>query len=381
MLIFGIETSCDETACAIIKDGREVISNVVASQIKTHEIFGGVVPEVAAREHLDTINVVINETFENAKNDFNISPDDIDAFASTVGPGLVGCLLVGLNAAKALSLCYDKPYIGVNHLQAHVCANFLESDLKPPFICLLVSGGHTQVIKVDDYDKQEIIASTIDDATGEVYDKAARLMGLSYPGGIKLDKLAQEGNKNAFKLPTAKVKENEFSFSGLKTAVLRLVQSYKGKELPVNDICASFQETITTTLINKTKFLADKYNIKTIVLSGGVAANSRLREKLFELQNEGYRRTFEKNSGALQGRPELQLPYTGCKQGRRYYGNTRRTGPRRFSRYGGFESRLRDTGRSHRGKRYHEAVGKAGIEEKISGRTFVRKDSEIRRVY
>ncbi|HIS53725.1 TPA: tRNA (adenosine(37)-N6)-threonylcarbamoyltransferase complex transferase subunit TsaD [Candidatus Galligastranaerophilus gallistercoris] len=195
MLIFGIETSCDETACAIIKDGREVISNVVASQIKTHEIFGGVVPEVAAREHLDTINVVINETFENAKKDFNISPDDIDAFASTVGPGLVGCLLVGLNAAKTLSLCYDKPYIGVNHLQAHVCANFLESDLKPPFICLLVSGGHTQVIKVDDYDKQEIIASTIDDATGEVYDKAARLMGLSYPGGIKLDKLAQEGNK------------------------------------------------------------------------------------------------------------------------------------------------------------------------------------------
>lgn len=289
MLIFGIETSCDETACAIIKDGREVISNVVASQIKTHEIFGGVVPEVAAREHLDTINVVINETFENAKKDFNISPDDIDAFASTVGPGLVGCLLVGLNAAKTLSLCYDKPYIGVNHLQAHVCANFLESDLKPPFICLLVSGGHTQVIKVDDYDKQEIIASTIDDATGEVYDKAARLMGLSYPGGIKLDKLAQEGNKNAFKLPTAKVKENEFSFSGLKTAVLRLVQSYRGKELPVNDICASFQETITTTLINKTKFLADKYNIKTIVLSGGVAANSRLREKLFELQNEGYK--------------------------------------------------------------------------------------------
>lgn len=289
MLIFGIETSCDETACAIIKDGREVISNVVASQIKTHEIFGGVVPEVAAREHLDTINVVINETFENAKKDFNVSPDDIDAFASTVGPGLVGCLLVGLNAAKALSLCYDKTYIGVNHLQAHVCANFLESDLKPPFICLLVSGGHTQVIKVDDYDKQEIIASTIDDATGEVYDKAARLMGLSYPGGIKLDKLAQEGNKNAFKLPTAKVKENEFSFSGLKTAVLRLVQSYRGKELPVNDICASFQETITTTLINKTKFLADKYNIKTIVLSGGVAANSRLREKLFELQNEGYK--------------------------------------------------------------------------------------------
>ncbi len=288
MLIFGIETSCDETAAAIIKDGREVISNVVASQIKTHEAFGGVVPEVAAREHLDAINVVVNETFEIAKKEFNINPNDIDAFSSTVGPGLVGCLLVGLNAAKALSLVYKKRYIGVNHLQAHVCANFLESDLKPPFICLLVSGGHTQIIKVEDFNKQEIIASTIDDATGEVYDKAARLMGLSYPGGIKLDKLAQEGDKTRFQFPEAKVKENEFSFSGLKTAVLRVVQQYKKEELPVNDICASFQERITSTLINKTKKLADKHNIKTIVLSGGVAANSELRKKLFDLQNKGY---------------------------------------------------------------------------------------------
>lgn len=286
MLIFGIETSCDETAAAIIKDGREVMANVVASQIKTHAAFGGVVPEVAAREHLDAINVVINETFDIAKKDFNINPSDIDAFASTVGPGLVGCLLVGLNAAKALSLVYNKPYIGINHLQGHVCANFLESDLKPPFICLLVSGGHTQVIKVEDYDKQEIIASTIDDATGEVYDKVARLMGLPYPGGIKLDKLAQEGNPKAFKLPEAKVGENEFSFSGLKTAVLRLIQGFD--VIPVNDVCASFQETITSTLIKKTKKLADKYGIKTIVLSGGVAANSELRKKLFALQDEGY---------------------------------------------------------------------------------------------
>ncbi len=289
MLIFGIETSCDETAAAIIKDGREVISNVVASQIKTHQAFGGVVPEVAAREHLDAINVVINETFEQAKINHGISPKDIDAFASTVGPGLVGCLLVGLNAAKTLSLVYNKPYIGINHLQGHVCANFLETDLTPPFICLLVSGGHTQVIKVEDYDKQEIIASTIDDATGEVYDKAARLMGLPYPGGIKLDKLAQTGNPKAFKLPNAKVGENEFSFSGLKTAVLRLTQQFRPEDMPINDICASFQETITSTLINKTKKLADKFNIKTIVLSGGVAANSELRKKLFALQNEGYK--------------------------------------------------------------------------------------------
>ena len=196
---------------------------------------------------------------------------------------------MGLNAAKTLSLVYNKPYIGINHLQGHVCANFLETDLKPPFICLLVSGGHTQVIKVEDYDKQEIIASTIDDATGEVYDKVARLMGLPYPGGIKLDKLAQTGNPKAFILPKAKVKENEFSFSGLKTAVLRLVQSFNGKELPVADICASFQENITSTLIDKTKKLADKNNIKTIVLSGGVAANSELRKKLFALQDIGYK--------------------------------------------------------------------------------------------
>ncbi len=289
MLIFGIETSCDETAAAIVKDGREVISNVVASQIKTHEAFGGVVPEVAAREHLDAINVVINETFEIAKRDFNITPIDIDAYSSTVGPGLVGCLLVGLNAAKALSLCYNKPFIGINHLQGHVCANFLESDIKPPFICLLVSGGHTQIIKVDDYDKQEIIASTIDDATGEVYDKVARLMGLTYPGGVKLDKMASDGDKYAFKLPCAKVKENEFSFSGLKTAVLRLVQSFEKDKLPISDICASFQENITKTLIDKTKLLADKSGIKTIVLSGGVAANSELRRKLFELSEQGYK--------------------------------------------------------------------------------------------
>lgn len=289
MLILGIETSCDETAAAIIKDGRKVISNVVASQIKTHAAFGGVVPEVAAREHLDAINIVINEAFEIAKKDYNINPEDIDAFASTVGPGLVGCLLVGLNAAKALSLVYNKPYIGINHLQGHVCANFLETDLEPPFICLLVSGGHTQVIKVEDYDKQEIIATTIDDATGEVYDKVARLMGLSYPGGIKLDKLAQEGNKKAFELPDARVSENEFSFSGLKTAVLRIVQKYDRENLPVKDICASFQERITKTLIKKTVNLANKYGIKTIVLSGGVAANSELRKKLFDLSNRGYK--------------------------------------------------------------------------------------------
>lgn len=284
MLIFGIETSCDETACSIVKDGREVVSNVVASQIKTHQVFGGVVPEVAAREHLDAINVVIEETFTAS----GVKPSQIDAFASTAGPGLVGCLLVGLNAAKTLSLVYDKPYIPVNHLNAHVCANFIDTDLKPPFTCLLVSGGHTQVINVSDYGESQIAASTIDDATGEVYDKVARLLGLSYPGGIQLDKLAQSGNGQAFKLPEAKVADDEFSFSGLKTAVLRLVQGFKGVEIPINDVCASFQETITSTLINKTVKIAKKNNSTTIVLAGGVAANSRLREKLYALQDDGF---------------------------------------------------------------------------------------------
>ena len=195
----------------------------------------------------------------------------------------------GLNAAKTLALVHNKPYIPVNHLQAHVCANFIDSDLKPPFICLLVSGGHTQVIYVKDFDNQTIVASIIDDAVGEVYDKVARLMGLPYPGGIMLDKLAQEGNPNAFKLPEAKVGEDEFSFSGLKTALLRLTQSFKDKEIPQKDICASFQERVSDTLIKKTLNLADKYGCKTIVTAGGVAANSELRKKLFALNDRGYK--------------------------------------------------------------------------------------------
>ncbi len=292
MLIFGIETSCDETAAALVRDGREVVANVVASQIDTHARYGGVVPEVAAREHLEIINVVIEETFKKA----GISPNEVDAFCSTAGPGLVGCLLVGLNAAKTMSLVYNKPYIPVNHLNAHVCANFLGTSLEPPFTCLLVSGGHTQIINASAYDKLEIVGSTIDDATGEVYDKVARLLGLPYPGGIRLDKLAQSGNPKAFKLPEAKVGEDEFSFSGLKTAVLRLVQGLKAEghdvenlESPlVADICASFQETITSTLLNKTVNFAKKNGSKTIVLAGGVAANSRLREKLFALKTDGY---------------------------------------------------------------------------------------------
>lgn len=284
MIILGIESSCDETAAAIVENGRKVLANVVSSQIKTHEKFGGVVPEVAAREHLNSINAVIKETYAQA----GITPDKIDAFASTVGPGLVGCLLVGLNTAKTLSVVHNKPYIGVNHLNAHVCANFINSNLEPPFVCLLVSGGHSQIIFVEDYDKQSILASTIDDAVGEVYDKVARLCSIPYPGGVLLDKAAKDGNKNAFNFPEAHVKDDEFSFSGLKTAVLREIKKFPQDSIPKADIAASFQYRICDTLIKKTKNFADKLNCKTIALAGGVAANSELRRRLGELSDAGY---------------------------------------------------------------------------------------------
>lgn len=286
--IMAIESSCDETACAIVKNGREVIANVVASQIKTHAKFGGVIPEIAAREHLDSINIVIEEAFSQAKDIAGINPEDITAFAGTVGPGLVGCLLVGLNAAKTLALVYDKPFIGVNHLNAHLCGNYIDTELKPPFMALLVSGGHTQIIDVKSYSEQYILGETIDDAVGEAYDKVARLIGLPYPGGPRLDKLAQEGNPKAFHLPEAKVDGYNFSFSGLKTAVLRLVKSFDGKEMPVNDICASFQECVSSTLLKKLKRAAEEKNYKQIVIAGGVAANSEIRRKIFDLEKEGY---------------------------------------------------------------------------------------------
>ncbi len=283
--IMAIESSCDETACAIVKNGREVIANIVASQIKTHEKFGGVIPEIAAREHLDAINIVVQEAFDQS----GLKPEDITAFAGTVGPGLVGCLLVGLNATKTLALVHDKPFIGVNHLNAHLCANYIDTDIKPPFMALLVSGGHTQIIDVESYSKQTIIGETIDDAVGEAYDKVARLIGLPYPGGPRLDKLAKEGNPHAFELPEGKVDGYNFSFSGLKTAVLRLVKSFDGKELPVNDICASFQECVSKTLVKKLKKAVEEKGYKQVIIAGGVAANSEIRKKVFDLEKEGYR--------------------------------------------------------------------------------------------
>lgn len=283
--IMAIESSCDETACAIVKNGREVLANIVASQIKTHEKFGGVIPEIAAREHLDSINIVVQEAFEQS----GLKPENITAFAGTVGPGLVGCLLVGLNAAKTLALVHDKPFIGVNHLNAHLCANYIDTDIEPPFMALLVSGGHTQIIDVESYSKQSILGETIDDAVGEAYDKVARLIGLPYPGGPRLDKLAQEGNPHAFDLPEGKVDGYNFSFSGLKTAVLRLVKSFDGKELPINDICASFQECVSTTLVKKLKKAVEEKGYKQVVIAGGVAANSEIRKKVFDLEKEGRR--------------------------------------------------------------------------------------------
>ena len=285
MIILALESSCDETAAAIVENGRHVLSNVVSSQIKIHEKFGGVIPEIAAREHLDSINLVVQEAFDQS----GLKPDDISAFAGTVGPGLVGCLLVGLNAAKTLALVHDKPFIGVNHLNAHLCANYLDTDLKPPFMALLVSGGHTQIIDVESYSKQTILGETIDDAVGEAYDKVARLIGLPYPGGPRLDKLAQEGNPKAFELPISKVGGYDFSFSGLKTAVLRLVKSFDGKELPVNDICASFQECVSKTLVKKLRKALEERGYKQVVIAGGVAANSEIRKKVFALEKDGYK--------------------------------------------------------------------------------------------
>jgi len=284
-IIFAVETSCDETAAAVVRNGREILSNVVASQIDTHKKYGGVVPEVAARMHLDSIVPVIEEAAEKAG--INIKKD-ITAFSATVGPGLVGALLVGLNAAKTLCLVNDKPFIGVNHLNAHVCANYLESEFTPSFICMLVSGGHTQLIKVSSFSEQELLGETLDDAVGEAYDKVARLLGLPYPGGPYLDKLAHEGDKKRFKFTEAKVSEYDFSFSGLKTAVLRVCQSFSQEELPKADIAASFQETVSEILLKKTLKAARNFGIKKIAIAGGVAANSEIRRKFFAQQENGF---------------------------------------------------------------------------------------------
>lgn len=270
----ALETSCDETAAAIVADGRKVLSSQVLSQIEVHQEFGGVVPEVAARRHLETVNQVLAQ----ALSDSGLEPKDLAGVAFTAGPGLIGTLLTGVSVAKAFAWAHDLPLIAVDHLLAHVCANYIDTDLEPPFIALLVSGGHTQIIHFESYAAGRILGQTRDDASGEAYDKVARLLGLGYPGGPAIDELAQTGNPRAFAFPEGVVSGYDFSFSGLKTAVLRTVQKLP-EPLPQADLAASFQEAVSRVLVKKTIEACLEYNAPSIVLAGGVAANRTLREK------------------------------------------------------------------------------------------------------
>ncbi|WP_194192471.1 tRNA (adenosine(37)-N6)-threonylcarbamoyltransferase complex transferase subunit TsaD [Clostridium chrysemydis] len=282
-LILSIESSCDETSAAVVKDGREVLSNIIASQIDTHKKFGGVVPEVASRMHIEVINGVVEEALKEA----NVTLDDIDAIGVTYGPGLVGALLVGLQYAKGLAMSTGKPLVGVNHIEGHISANYIEhKDLKPPFVSLVVSGGHTFIVHVKDYGIYEVLGQTRDDAAGEAYDKVARAIGLGYPGGPKIDKLAKEGDKFAIKFPRAKFNDGslDFSFSGVKSAVLNYLNKAKMKDEEVNraDVAASFQEAIVDVLRNNVFKTCETKNLDKIAIAGGVASNSALREALLE---------------------------------------------------------------------------------------------------
>ena len=278
MLILGIESSCDETAAAVVEDGRRVLSNVIASQVEEHRKYGGVVPEIASRRHAEAISGVVRR----ALSDAGVTLADIDGIAVTYAPGLIGALLVGVSFAKGLALATGKPLIPVHHLRSHIAANYLaHPELKPPFLCLVVSGGHSHIVQVEDYTKFEVIGRTRDDAAGECYDKAARAMGMPYPGGVALDKLAHEGDPTAYPLPRPRVEgsEYDFSFSGLKTAVINRLHNaqQKGEEVNKADLCASFQHTVTELLVGNTVKAATHLNANTIVLAGGVSANSGLR--------------------------------------------------------------------------------------------------------
>jgi tRNA threonylcarbamoyl adenosine modification protein TsaD len=279
----GIETSCDDSSVAILKNEREVLVNLISSQIDIHKLFGGVVPEIASRKHLEAINPLIEKALKDTGLDYN----DIDLISVTKGPGLMGSLLVGISAAKGLSLATGKPLIGTNHMQGHICANYLANpDLKPPFITLVVSGGHTYLCKVDDYNSYQVIGQTRDDAAGESFDKIARSIGLGYPGGPKIDKLAKEGNREAIDFPRVMLEKDsyDFSFSGLKTAVLNYIHNKKQRNEEVNkaDLAASFQEAVMDVLVKKSMRLLDQTGMKQLCLSGGVAANSRLKELMQE---------------------------------------------------------------------------------------------------
>ncbi len=281
MNILAIESSCDETAAAVIRDGREILSSIVATQVEEHRLYGGVVPEIASRRHAEAISGVCREALTEAA----LSLDDIDAVAVTAYPGLIGALLVGVNFAKGLSFSTDKPLVPVHHLRGHIASNYLaHPDLKPPFLCLVVSGGHTHLVRCDDYTSFTIIGRTRDDAAGECFDKAARAMGMPYPGGIALDKHAESGDPHSFTLPHPKVEGSpfDFSFSGLKTAVLNQLHNAKQRDLELNtaDLCASLRFTVADILVSKTIAAAKESGMHTIVMAGGVSANSELRRQM-----------------------------------------------------------------------------------------------------
>ena len=283
IVILGIESSCDETAASVVRNGREVLSNVISSQIALHTLYGGVVPEIASRKHIEKINVVIEEALAEA----HMTLDDIDAIGVTYGPGLVGALLVGVSEAKAIAYAKNLPLIGVHHIEGHISANYIENkDLEPPFACLVVSGGHTHLVIVKDYGKYEIVGRTRDDAAGEAFDKVARAIGLGYPGGPKIDKVSKEGNPNAIAFPRAKVADSayDFSFSGLKSAVLNYLNGCKMKNIPIvqADVAASVQKAVVDVLVEHAMHAVEEYGFKKFAIAGGVASNSALRSAMEE---------------------------------------------------------------------------------------------------
>ena len=290
-LILAIESSCDETAASVVKNGREVLSNVISSQIALHTQFGGVVPEIASRKHIEKINQVVTQALEDA----GVTLTDVDAIGVTYGPGLVGALLVGVAEAKAIAFAAKKPLVGVHHIEGHVSANYIENpDLEPPFLCAIVSGGHTHLVIVKDYGQFEILGRTRDDAAGEAFDKVARAIGLGYPGGPKIDRLAKEGNPDAIEFPRAKIGENpyDFSFSGVKSAVLNYLNGakMKGEEVNRADIAASFQKAVVDVLVEHTMQAAADFGMKKVAIAGGVASNGALRTAMEKACTEhGYK--------------------------------------------------------------------------------------------
>ena len=283
ILTLGIESSCDETSVAIVKNGREILSNIIDTQIPIHEKYGGVVPEIASRNHIEAISRVTKKALKEA----NVNLEQIDAITPTYGPGLVGALLVGLSYGKALSYALNKPLVGVNHIQGHIAANYITyPELKPPFICVMMSGGNTQIVHVKGYTEFEVLGKTRDDAIGEAFDKVARVVGLGYPGGPKVDKLAKEGIPE-YQLPKTHFENLDFSFSGIKTAVINL--NHKTQNINKANLCASFQKAVTEVIIENTIKASQLTNIKTIALAGGVSANSHIRSEFLNLKKEGYK--------------------------------------------------------------------------------------------